>query len=173
APLAGIDPDRLLAATGATADGAWHLHRETQSDDLDFFVLFSSFAAQLGTAAAGARATAGEFLNGLARHRRAAGLPATSVGWGPVERAGAAPRSDGQTGLTPAQVVAELGTLLHTRPVNVSIVDIDWQRWAQANPRLAQLPRFGSLVPSGEPDRAPAEPVRSKQETGRVLDAER
>ncbi|PSL52666.1 acyl transferase domain-containing protein [Saccharothrix carnea] len=160
--LADTDGDRLITATRPKADGAWHLHLATHADDLDFFVLFSSVAAQLGAAAAGAYATANEFLNALARHRRLKGLPATAVGWGMVDEVGVAVRRDGavgdalrrngHVGMSPARLVAELEALLRTRPVELSVADVDWARWARANPQLARLPRYESLVPAEAAD---------------------
>ncbi|KOX18427.1 polyketide synthase [Saccharothrix sp. NRRL B-16348] len=160
--LADTDAARLVAATRPKADGAWHLHLATQADDLDFFVLFSSVAAQLGAAAAGAYATANEFLNALARHRNLKGLPAIAVGWGMVDEVGVAVsrdgavgdalRRNGHVGLSPARLVAELGALLRTRPVEVSVADVDWSRWARANPQLARLPRYEELVPADTSD---------------------
>lgn len=160
--LSNTDAARLIAATRPKADGAWHLHRETLGERLDFFVLFSSFAAQLGAVGVGAYAAANEFLNGLARYRRAQGLPATSVGWGMIDDVGVAVSRDGfvgdalrrvgHLGISPAQLVAELGALLHTRPAEVSVADIDWPRWARANPQLAPLPRFATMVPASAAD---------------------
>lgn len=177
--LADTDPGRLLTATRPKADGAWNLHLQTRADDgLDFFLLFSSIAAQLGAAAAGAYATANEFLNGLARHRHAQGLPATSVGWGMIDTVGVAVsrdgtvgnilRRNGHVGLAPAQLVAELETLLRTRPVEASVANVDWRRWAQANPQLAPLPAFRSLVPESGPESAGEASVsrRLRQVTG-------
>ena len=160
--LADTSPARLLTATRPKADGAWNLHLHTREDELDFFLLFSSIAAQLGAAAAGAYATANEFLNALARHRHAQGLPATSVGWGMIDTVGVAVsrngtvgnilRRNGHIGMVPAQLAAELGTLLRTRPVEASVAHVDWRRWAQANPQLAPLPAFRSLVPESGPE---------------------
>lgn len=174
--LAQTDAERLLAATRPKADGAWHLHEYTQQDALDFFVLFSSIAAQLGAVAAGAYASANEFLNALARHRHARGLPVTSVGWGMIDTVGVAVsrdgtvgsilRRNGHVGMTPAQLVAELGTLLRTRPVEASVADVDWRRWAQANPQLAPLPAFRSLVPdTGSDGEAESSVSRRLRET--------
>ncbi|MFC3456147.1 SDR family NAD(P)-dependent oxidoreductase [Amycolatopsis speibonae] len=156
--LSNTDAARLIAATRPKANGAWNLHRETLGDSLDFFVLFSSFAAQLGAVSVGAYAAANEFLNGLARYRRAQGLLATSIGWGMVDDVGVAVSRDGfvgdalrrvgHLGISPARLITELGTLLHTQPTEVSVADIDWPRWARANPQLAPLPTFASVAPA-------------------------
>ncbi|MDQ7810864.1 SDR family NAD(P)-dependent oxidoreductase [Amycolatopsis sp. A133] len=160
--LSDTDPARLVRATRPKADGAWHLHRETQTDKLDFFVLFSSVAAQLGALGAGAYATANEYLNGLARHRHALGLPATAIGWGMIDEVGVAVSRDGHVGnvlrrnghrgMSPARLVTELETLLRTAPAEVSVADVDWPRWARANRQLASLPKFRAVVPEGAAD---------------------
>ncbi|WP_203217982.1 type I polyketide synthase [Nocardia terpenica] len=162
--LADTDPHRLLTATRPKADGAWNLHRETEHDVLDFFVLFSSVGSQLGSAGLGAYATANEFLDALARYRHARGLPATSVGWGMIDEVGVAVsgagevgeylRRSGHLGIAPARLLTELETLLRTRPVEVSVADIDWRRWARANPQLASLPRFDTVAPADAADGA-------------------
>ncbi|HEX7307863.1 SDR family NAD(P)-dependent oxidoreductase, partial [Lentzea sp.] len=172
AVLADVDVSRLLEATRPKADGAWHLHQETLDEDLDFFVLFSSFAAQLGAVGAGAYATANEFLNGLARHRRSLGLPATSIGWGMVDDVGVAVsrggyvgdvlRRTGHAGMAPERLLSELGTLLRTRPVEASVADVDWPRWARANPQLAVLPKFRGLVPAEGTHRATDDAVAAR-----------
>jgi pimeloyl-ACP methyl ester carboxylesterase len=158
AVLADTDAARLVGATRPKADGAWNLHLETRPDTLDFFLLFSSVGAQLGSIALGAYATANEFLNALARYRSAQGLPATSIGWGMIDDVGVAVsgqgevgsylRRNGHRGLSPAQFVTELETLLHARPIEASVADIDWSLWARANPQLASLPRVRSVVPA-------------------------
>ncbi|MFI7123085.1 SDR family NAD(P)-dependent oxidoreductase [Amycolatopsis sp. NPDC049868] len=160
--LSDTDAARLVKATRPKADGAWNLHLETQADTLDFFVLFSSVGAQLGSAALGAYATANEFLDALARFRRVNGLTATSIGWGLIDEVGVAVkgkgevgtflRRNGHVGISPARFAAELDTLLRTRPVEATVADMDWPRWARSNPQLASLPRVRSIVPSGALD---------------------
>lgn len=155
--LADHTRDRFLAATRPKADGAWNLHLETESDELDFFVLYSSAASQVGSSGSGPYAAACEFLNGLARYRRGLALLATSVNWGEVgevgiaardETVGSALRRHGNVAVPAALLLTELETLLVTNPVEVTIAGLRWDRWAQVSPHLAALPRYSTLVPA-------------------------
>ena len=75
--------ERFRRVMAPKADGAWHLHRLTRDRDLDFFVMFSSAAALIGSRGQANYVAANAFLDALADYRRAWGLPATSIGWGP------------------------------------------------------------------------------------------
>ncbi|WP_344295849.1 beta-ketoacyl reductase, partial [Streptomyces synnematoformans] len=94
--------DRVLAPKAA----AWTLHELTRElPRPPAFVLFSSFAGTAGSAGQANYAAANSFLDALAHHRRAAGLPAASLAWGLWESA---------SGITAALDAADLARIGRT-----------------------------------------------------------
>ncbi|WP_410612241.1 type I polyketide synthase [Amycolatopsis sp. lyj-109] len=149
-----LTPDRLAQVEAAKVTGAVHLGELTR--DLDAFVLFSGLAGTLGAAGQAGYAAANARLDALAETRRAAGLPALAIAWGPWAGGGMA--GDGVTArlaaaglrpLDPDLALAALGGALAAGDTTVAIADVDWGVFGPAftavrpSPLLAELPGAG------------------------------
>jgi amino acid adenylation domain-containing protein len=119
--------------------GAWNLHDLTRSLPLDFFALFSSIASVWSSRKLADYAAANGFLDALAHHRAALGLPALSVNWGPWDGAGMVDATGqgrslermGIRPLRPDEGLAALGRLLgQYRSPQTTIAAVDWSIFA-------------------------------------------
>lgn len=153
--LASLTAEQLERVMAPKAAGAWNLHESTRELALDAFILFSSVSSMLGNPGQASYAAANAFLDTLALHRRAQGLPALTVDWGVLGETGMVARSQGlqeqlalhgMRALTNAQAFAALGHLLDLDAVLVGVVDADWSRWAATHPGAAGQPVLAALV---------------------------
>ena len=131
--LARLDDARLREVMAPKVDGAWNLHTLTRDAPLDFFVLFSSAAALLGSPGQAHYAAGNAFLDALAWHRRAEGKPALSINWGPWAEVGLVNKPEqhrnlDRHGLIPIPVtdgVQTLARLLRSSATQVAVLRMD------------------------------------------------
>ncbi|ANN16109.1 hypothetical protein SD37_10985 [Amycolatopsis orientalis] len=151
--ISTLNPERLDTVFDPKIDGALNLHHLTRHLDLRMFVLFSSVAGVLGSAAQGNYAAANGFLDGLARHRHDKGLPATSLAWGLWEPTGLTARlSDADrrrlsnTGMRPLSAVD--GMALFDKAMASGLPSVVPARFDLAAIGFGEVPPlFRSLVP--------------------------
>ncbi|MGN7781655.1 type I polyketide synthase [Mycolicibacterium sp. 22603] len=137
------------------------LHDAFAGHDLDFFVLFGSAGSTIAAPGQANYAAANAFLDAFAHHRRAQGLPALTIGWGPwsvgmVEelRLEKIYAQRGIELITPAVGARILGRLINQRVPNVVAITADWDRARQAGmggrlpAMFADLESAGSAVPT-------------------------
>jgi myxalamid-type polyketide synthase MxaE and MxaD len=177
--LLQLDEERLRAVLRPKVAGAWHLHGLTAGAPLDLFVLFSSVASLLGSPGQGNYAAANAFLDALAHLRRAQGLPAVSINWGPWSDVGLAVAPGrgerlaqrGLGTLAPDQALAALERVLERGDAQVAVVPFDLARWRQFYPAVGDLPLFALLQGPEPPAAAPASAAAAPATTPESLTA--
>jgi phthiocerol/phenolphthiocerol synthesis type-I polyketide synthase C len=131
--LSRLDDQRLREVMAPKIDGAGNLHMLTRDDDLDFFVLFSSAAAVLGSPGQAHYAAGNAFLDALAWYRHGQGKPALSINWGPWAEVGLVNKPEQQRnlnrhGMIPIPVndgIHTLATLLRSSATQVAVLRMD------------------------------------------------
>jgi acyl transferase domain-containing protein/NADPH:quinone reductase-like Zn-dependent oxidoreductase/SAM-dependent methyltransferase/short-subunit dehydrogenase/acyl carrier protein len=140
APLASLTRERMQRVMAPKAYGAWLLHEATQDFDLDYFVMFSSVSSIFGNPAQANYAAANAFLDSLAHHRRALGLPALTINWGVLGGEGYVARNErvaeflarqGTLELSPAEVTELLESSLKAGNTQIMAIRVDWAKWRQ------------------------------------------
>jgi acyl transferase domain-containing protein/acyl carrier protein len=140
--------------------GAWNLHTLTKELNLDFFVCFSSISALLGSPGQGNYAAANAFMDALAHHRQALGLPGTSINWGPWADVGmaAALSSREQSrwatqGIEPIPLKPGLEILAKAIAQNlpqVGVLPVNWSKFTAQFPNDIELPFLKEFTNLGE-----------------------
>ncbi len=158
-----LSADRFLSVMRGKLEGARLLDRLTRELPLDFFVMFSSAAALVGSMGQANYAAANAMLDALAADRTARGLPALSIAWGPWSEIGLAAAdtnrgervaAQGLESLSPDEGQRLFKRLLSAEASYVAAMKFDASRWMEvAASSTAAL--FADL-PKRDPDAAAA-----------------
>ncbi len=148
AHLAGVLDDALLSqqslerfrtTLAPKAFGAFYLDRLTKDDDLDFFIVSSSVSSLLGSPGQANYSTANALLDGLVAERKAQGLPATGVNFGPWAKGGMASSeaaranicTQGLVPLEPSAALSALAEVVANGTAQATVIKANWQRAAK------------------------------------------
>ncbi|MEV4741575.1 type I polyketide synthase [Streptomyces sp. NPDC049555] len=147
ATLANITPDLIDRVWRPKTLGTWRLHEATRDLDLDWWALYSSAASTLGNGGQAAYSAANAWMEEFTTWRRAQGLPATCVSWGPWAEVGAGAFMEGRgyDMIRPEEGMDALRRLLaHDRP-RATYTPADTHRWLQAHVTADRLTYFAPL----------------------------
>lgn len=136
--------------------GAWNLHLQTTETPLDFFILFSAGASLFGSPGQANYAGANAFLDSLAHFRRARGLTALAINWGPWGEVGMAARlpkamhqrweKQGIHPISTAACFRWMEELASSDAVHAGVFDIEWPLFFQQFDGSKKPPFFDEIT---------------------------
>jgi acyl transferase domain-containing protein/acyl carrier protein len=168
-PLPEFQMDEFTRGADVKLVGTENLDRLFDREDLDAFILYSSFAAVWGSGDHGSYAAGNAYLDAVTANRRARGLTGTTIAWGiwdpEAEGAGMAVnvvadglRWRGIPFIAPDLAITGMQQALDDDESFLVLGDVDWERFvpvftaARERPLLGEVPEVRAIL-----DRAHAE----------------
>jgi acyl transferase domain-containing protein/acyl-CoA synthetase (AMP-forming)/AMP-acid ligase II/acyl carrier protein len=180
--LPSLTPAALAAVLRPKVAGGWALHEATRDSELDFLVFFSSVASVWGSKGQAHYAAANHYLDALAHFRRARGLPALSVNWGPWDGAGMAGgaeagwlRRSGLAAMPPEEALGALDRLLGCDSAQAVVARVNWPIFRELYEMRGPRPLLAELDGGPAPAEAalPAAPAPAVAQLADAPPAER
>ncbi|MFJ9847183.1 SDR family NAD(P)-dependent oxidoreductase [Kitasatospora sp. NPDC101155] len=183
--IESLTADQLERALSAKMTAAHNLHELTRDRELSAFVLFSSAGATAGAPGQGNYAPGNAYLDALAQHRQALGLPATSVAWGAWDGSGMATgavkdllRRHGVPAIDPELALTVLQQALNEARPMVLVADIEWPRYHVAFTAVRPSPMFDEIpevrqLRAAEPQESVASGSALQQQLAALSEPER
>jgi NADPH:quinone reductase-like Zn-dependent oxidoreductase/nucleoside-diphosphate-sugar epimerase len=147
--------DRAWSVMAPKIAGARNLDKASRRDPIDFFVLFSSASAVMGSPGQSSYAAGNAYLDAMANARRAEGLPALSINWGGWASSGMAAKLDsrqlarwersGVTPIAPEDAFHALELALNGTAPQLTAINVDWDAFVEAAQLRRDLPFFADL----------------------------
>ena len=129
--ISNLNADRFRHVLAPKIKGAENLEVVTRERSLDYFVMFSSVTTLLGNPGQGNYVAGNAYMEGLARRRRQAGLPALAIGWGPITDVGVVAENErlqaglqkltGVTGMRAREALEFMAQALELRPISLTL----------------------------------------------------
>jgi phthiocerol/phenolphthiocerol synthesis type-I polyketide synthase D len=130
------------------AEGALRLHHASAAAELDWWIVFSSMAALLGSPGQAAYACASAWVDALVSWRAAKGLPAAAINWGPWSEVGLAQALTGSVldPISPPEGIEALEALLASGRGRTGVARLRADRVIAAFPEIRGSGYFAQLV---------------------------
>jgi phthiocerol/phenolphthiocerol synthesis type-I polyketide synthase C len=142
-----ISAEKAAKVFAPKVAGHWWLHEATKDLDVDWWVTFSSAASLLGSPGQGTYAAANSWVDALVAYRRAHGLAAVGINWGPWAEVG---RAQFFADLGFSMITSELGLaamrqLVLADRARTGVFNLDARQWFQSFPAAQGSSLFAEL----------------------------
>ena len=159
--VANLTAAQIAAVVGPKVDGAQAMAEcwiaGGAAPSLDFFVLFSSAAALVGSPGQANHAAANAVLDAAAAAWRGRGLRTISINWGAWSQIGSARDAEsfvkarGMRPIAPQMGLAALEWALRHDHPQLGVLPIDWPRWHAANRSRPLFAELATIPSEGAP----------------------
>ncbi len=144
--------------------GNWRLHQATAKRDLDWWLTFSSVTSVNGAPGQGAYAAANSWVDALVTYRRAQGLPATGINWGPWAEVGRAQffADLGVSMITIDQGLSAIQSVITADRAHTGVFTLDARQYFQSFPAVAGSSLFAKLLDATTVERRGGGKIRAE-----------